>query len=430
MPKLTQLARWLRLALFPIGYGMVGAFVGGTLNRVAISERGLPASLIGFFFALPLLESPVRVWLGHRSDTRPLFGLRREPYVALGALVGGAGVLAATVFVLRADASLPVLVATGSLAFLLYGLGRNLAHGVFQALLADVFTGAQRARAATAYEVASVVGLIVGAGVLGKAMESYQPARLLELAVALAVVFPFLAVAAVSFQEPRGRGAEEAVQAAREASLGEVLRRLLVTEPQVRRFFAVVFLTVLGTMAQDVLLEPYGGLVLGMGVGQTTRLTMFWGLGVMVSMLLAGLVLIPRLGHLRVLRLGLGASLVVFVGVVGCGLGGRADLFRVLVGAMGLSTGLAGAGVLTGALHYTTPERTGLLMGVWGMANLLGKALGGVLGGAAVDLIRALGGTPLAAYGAVFVTEGLLLGVALALTKGLFPSLAGESSGG
>jgi BCD family chlorophyll transporter-like MFS transporter len=180
-------------------------------------------------------------------------------------------------------------------------------------------------------------------------------------------------------------------------------------------------------MAQDVLLEPYGGLVLGMGVGETTRLTMFWGMGVMLSMLACGALLIPWLGHFTVLRLGLATSVTVFAGIVVCGAFGRADLFRVLVGLMGLSTGLAGAGVLTGALHYTVPERAGVLMGAWGMANLLGKALGGLLGGGVVDVIRASGGAPLAAYGAVFTVEALLLGVAFALTGKLRSSLAPES---
>ena len=36
--------------------------------------------------------------------------------------------------------------------------------------------------------------------------------------------------------------------------------------------------------------------------------------------------------------------------------------------------------------------RAGLLMGLWGMANLVGKALGAVLGGGVVDLLQALTG--------------------------------------
>jgi BCD family chlorophyll transporter-like MFS transporter len=76
-----------RLAGFPVGYGLVGALVGGTLNRVMVAEMGLPVSLVGFLFALPLLEAPLRVWLGYRSDGYPILGRRREPYIVAGALL-------------------------------------------------------------------------------------------------------------------------------------------------------------------------------------------------------------------------------------------------------------------------------------------------------------------------------------------------------
>lgn len=45
----------IRLAFFPIAYGLSGALIGGTLNRVMIADLGLPASLVGLFFAVPLL---------------------------------------------------------------------------------------------------------------------------------------------------------------------------------------------------------------------------------------------------------------------------------------------------------------------------------------------------------------------------------------
>ena len=86
----------IRLALFSIAYGLSGALIGGTLNRVMIADMGLPASLVAFFFALPLLISPLRVWFGYRSDGFPIFGKRREPYIVLGALIIGIGILAAT----------------------------------------------------------------------------------------------------------------------------------------------------------------------------------------------------------------------------------------------------------------------------------------------------------------------------------------------
>jgi MFS transporter, BCD family, chlorophyll transporter len=69
----------LRLAGFPLGLGLVSVLVSGTLNRVMIVEMNIPASLVGLFFALPLLISPLRIWLGYRSDAYPIWGLRREP---------------------------------------------------------------------------------------------------------------------------------------------------------------------------------------------------------------------------------------------------------------------------------------------------------------------------------------------------------------
>ena len=81
--KVVRTLNNARLAFFSIAYGLSGALIGGTLNRIMIAELGLPATLVAFFFAIPLLVSPVRVWLGYRSDGYPIFGKRREPYIIL-----------------------------------------------------------------------------------------------------------------------------------------------------------------------------------------------------------------------------------------------------------------------------------------------------------------------------------------------------------
>jgi BCD family chlorophyll transporter-like MFS transporter len=184
------------------------------------------------------------------------------------------------------------------------------------------------------------------------------------------------------------------------------MREIVLADPQVRLFFVLVLLTFIGTLAQDVLLEPYGALVLGMPVGATTRLTAFWGLGVMASMLLAGMFLINLLGYMRVLRIGLIGSIFVFAGVIAVGAVGNPNLFRILVLFMGLGTGLAGAGMLTGVINFTTSIRAGMLLGVWGMANMVGHALGSLMGGGVVDIMLALSnGNALLAYSTVFALE-------------------------
>lgn len=415
MQRLTRFLNYFRLALFVFGYGLMGVLVASTLNRIMIAELNYPASLVGGLIAIPYLISPVRLWLGYRSDGFQIFGRRREPYIVLGALLAALGLAGTAVMIVNTPA-MPLLMAGTGLGFFLFGLGRNLGHNSFEALLADIFTGDARPRAATLYEVAALLGSVMGGGLLGRALEIYEPGRLVAVTLGTASVAFGLAVVAAVGQEPRTASIQSATQKARGASFQQAFREVILTDPQVRLFFILVFFTFIGTLAQDALLEPYGALVLNMNVGQTTRLTVPWGLGVMGAMLLAGLLLIKRLGYLTVLRLGIGASMLAFLGVIWAGVSGQADLFRNLVLVMGLGTGLAGAGLLTGALTFTTTIRAGLLMGVWGMANLLGKAAGSVIGGSVVDVMYYFTQSRLAAYGAVFALEIGMLAVALALS--------------
>ena len=420
MKTVVRILNNIRLAFFPIAYGLSGALIGGTLNRVMIADLGLPASLVGLFFAVPLLVSPVRVWLGYRSDGFPIFGRRREPYIVLGALVIGLGIISATVLSVNIAQTSAALIIGGLVAFIVYGIGRNLGHNTFQALLSDRFSGDQKARAITLYEVATLLGLVAGAGGLGSALEEYDPARLVSVAIGVAVVVFVLATFAALWQEPRGEKLQAVADKAREIPFSQVLKDYVFADRQVRTFFALVFFTFVGTLAQDVLLEPYGALVLGMSVGDTTRLTAFWGVGVMISMLLSGAFLIKWLGYMRLMRIGMISSIVVFIGLIVIGLMGNPGIFKALVFVMGLGTGLAGAGMLTGVISFTTAIRAGMLMGVWGVANMIGHAFGSLMGGGIVDLVRGLtNGNAFAAYSTVFAVEVVMLLVALYLSTKL-----------
>lgn len=420
MSAVARIANHVRLGAFPVAYGLSGVLVGGTLNRVMIAEMGLPATLVAALFVIPLLVSPLRVWFGYRSDAFPLFGRRREPYLILGALLIGGGVAAIAAVAVNTHSRVALFAGAAGAAFLLYGIGRNLGHTAYQALLAEKFSGATRARAITLYEVVTLLGSVAGAGFLGRALEHYDPAKLVSVALAVGVIVVVLALIAVPGQEA-GEAVGRAEQA-RAKPFGEVLRDYVLADPQVRRLFAVVICTFIGTLAQDVLLEPYGALVLGMSVGETTRLTMFWGLGVLAAMLLSGLLLLKWLGALRLMRVGLAVSIVVFGAVAAVGLAGAPDLFRGLVAVMGFGTGLAGAGMLASVVEFTTPVRAGMLMGVWGMANMLGHASGSLMGGIVVDTMRLTTGSALAAYTALFVFEAAMLVFAFVLTLRLRPN--------
>ena len=153
-----------------------------------------------------------------------------------------------------------------------------------------------------------------------------------------------------------------------------------------------------------------------MDVGQTTQLTVFWGLGLMAAMLLSGWVLIRWLGHMTVLRVGLVLTVLVFIGVLLAGRSGNVGLFRALVLVMGLGTGMAGAGMLTIVINFTSVLRAGLLLGVWGVANQLGRAAGSLMGGGVLTAVQGLTGDTFTAYAVVFALEIVMLLVALFLS--------------
>jgi BCD family chlorophyll transporter-like MFS transporter len=247
-------------------------------------------------------------------------------------------------------------------------------------------------------------------------LDPFSPIRLTTISGSILVLTLLLTLLAVLGQERTGQHIEASVAEARAVSFRETVTTILLPDPRMRRFFLLVMLVIVGTLAQDILLEPYGGLVLGMTPGETTRLTALWGVGTVLAMLIAGLKLIQRIGYLSVLRVGLIVTIVVFGGLIIVGGLQRPIVFQELVFALGLGTGLSAAGLLTAVVEQTTAARAGTLMGVWGVAHESGEALGGLLGGSVVDIVRVLSGhNNWLAYSTVFALEGGLLLVALVL---------------
>ncbi|NCA69910.1 MAG: MFS transporter [Sphingobacteriia bacterium] len=401
----------IRLGALPLSLTLLSILAGSIVNRVMVVELGLPVILAGLFVAIPLLVSPLRVWLGHLSDAYPLFGRRREPYLMLGAVLSGLGAAGAILLVVQQPERASLASVLILAALVLYGVGRNLAGNTFQALLADRFApGVPRSRAANLYEVVKLIGMVIGAGLVGLALRPYSTERLILVVTLIALAAVVLSILAAWGQEPRGEPHRVAMARARASSFWTRFHTLVWSDPQARRFILVITLTLLGTQMQDVLMEPYAGLVLGMDVAATTQLTMFWGLGALSSILLSGLLLIPWLGLARLFRLGVLLLVPLFPLVILAGLLQEVWLLRASVLAMGLSSGLAAASLLAQTLAFTSLASAGLLLGVWGLGHQLGRALASLLGAGVVDLMNRLTtGQTLIAYGTAFMLEAALL---------------------
>lgn len=98
-------------------------------------------------------------------------------------------------------------------------------------------------------------------------------------------------------------------------------------------------------------------------------------------------------------KAGLLLELGVFIGLILSGGLGWTGFFLALIFFLGISTGLSATRMLTAVIEFTTPERAGLLTGVWGVAHNLGQATGSQISGGLVDLVRNIGGDALTAYG-------------------------------
>ena len=404
----------LRMALFQLGFGLISVLVLGVLNRVMFAEVGLPATLIGFLLAIPSLVSPARLWLGYLSDSHPILGRRRLPYILSGMVLATAGVLGGTLGTL----SIPHIAGWGvlatTLAFLVYGMGKNAMATAFQALIADVFDERQRPQATAILQSAFILGIIGGSVGLGRLVDPYSPGRLIVVAAGAGLLAIVLSVLGCLGVEPTGEAVKEISLRVREVPFGPTIKRTF-QNTQVRLFFFFVGAILLATLSQDIFLEPYGAQLFGMSVGQTARLNMYWGIGTLGSMISCGLWLVNRFGRKRMAAIGLVIVAVAFAGLIIAGAVKQQGLFIGLVLLLGIGSGISGSGTLTLMVDFTTPELAGLLMGTWTIAHQLAEVMGNVLGGMLVDGVFALSGSYLAAFGAVFGMEivAALIGLAL-----------------
>ena len=92
------------------------------------------------------------------------------------------------------------------------------------------------------------------------------------------------------------------------------------------------------------------------------------------------------------------------------------------VSAIGAMMGLAGPGEGAGSRS----GREGVRMGLWGAAQAIAFAMGGLVAGGASDLARSVLGSPRAAYGIVFIGEAVLFAVAARLAHSVFQPLSGR----
>ncbi len=440
------LSRLLRLSLFQVSVGMALALLVGALNRVLIVELNVPAALVALMVALPVLYAPMRTLIGFRSDNhRSALGWRRVPFIWIGSLMqfGGFAVMPFALLVLGGQGeshNWPAWLgpAGAAVAFLMVGAGIHTVQTAGLALATDLAPVEDHPKVVGLMYVMLLVGTIVSAFAFGAFLSTFTPGRLVQVIQACAVLTLLLNAVAMWKQEslnsaPRRRD---------DAPLGfaEAWRRYSSGEHALRRLVAIG----LGTMAfamQDVLLEPYGGQVLGMGVGATTWLTATLALGGLVGFSLASRVLAGGLDPATLAARGAVLGVPAFAAVIVAAFTQSVPLFVSGVALIGFGGGLFSHGTLTLTMNRAPREHTGLALGAWGAVQATAAGVAVALGGGLRDGMAALAhqgslgpalDTAGTGYAAVYLLEiVLLLGtvfVMRALVGGPSPQSAAGSA--
>ena len=274
------MGRLLRLSLFQVTVGMAIVLLIGTLNRVMIVELGVPAWLVAAMVGLPLIFAPARAVIGWKSDThRSVLGWRRVPYLWFGTLLqfGGLSIMPFALLILSGDTTGPAWVGTASaaLAFLLVGAGLHTTQTVGLALATDLSPPETHPRVVAMLCMALLMGMVLSGLLFGVLLAHFSQLRLIQVVQGTAVVTIALNAIALWKQEPRNPAA---TAARTNPSFAETWRRFNQVDQSRRRLVALGFGTVAFSM-QDILLEPYGGHVLGLSVGATTFMTALLAVG-------------------------------------------------------------------------------------------------------------------------------------------------------
>lgn len=408
---------WLqivRLGLAQTALGAIVVLTTSTLNRVMAVELALPALLPGLLVALHHVVQLARPRWGFGSDR----GGRRTPWIVGGMAVlalGGAGAACATA-VMATHAALGA--ALGVLAFTAIGVGVGAAGTNILVLLAQNVGEGRRAAAATIVWVMMIAGFVVTGGTAGHFLDPFSLTRLVAVCAVVCALAFLLAVAATWRLEPResrSMTAGNQDRAPTPAAFRDALRSVWA-DAAARRFTLFVFASMLAYSMQDLILEPFAGLVFGMTPGETTKLAGLQNAGTLAGMigvaLLSGAFGESASGVLRRwITLGCLASAAALAMIAFGGLAGAGFPVRPAVFALGLANGAfaaAAIGSMMGLAGQGDPQTRGTRMGLWGAAQAIGFGFGGLTGAALADLARGAIGADAPAYAAVFALEATI----------------------
>lgn len=415
----------IRLGLVQTSLGAIVILMTSTLNRVMVVELGLAAAIPGLLVGWHYAVQMSRPRWGYGADA----GGRRAPWIMGGMAVLAIGAISAAF----AASLIPSHFWSGFilsvLAYALIGAGVGAAGTNLLALLAIRTEPSRKAAAAAIVWIMMIMGFVLTAGIGGEFLKPFSFERLIlvtSVVSAIALTVTFLALRGL---EPASTHQAAPAPSANDGQAFRAALRETWADPQARRFTVFVFVSMLAYSAQDLILEPFAGLVHGYDAGSSTQLAGLQNMGTLVGMILtavAGTVIgKSRAGFMRAWTVGgcvASAAALLSLGLGTHAMGADWPLVPNVI-ALGVANGAFAVSAIGSMMTLASAgpkQREGTRMGLWGASQAIAFGLGGFLGAAAVDLARAVMDAPAPAFALVFAVEGLtfLVAAALALRVG------------
>ncbi len=424
----------LRLGVVQAALGGIVVLATVTMNRVMVVELRLPAVLPAILVALHYGVQVMRPAMGHGSDQ----GGRRTPWILGGMTLLAAGaVTAAGSIALLAGPHRIAGLALAVAAYGAIGLGVGTCGTSLLALLGQRVEAGRRAAAASTVWIMMIAGIAVTAGIAGHLLQPFSPHRLMMVTGTVAVVALVGTVMATAGIERAGDQPDRA-EILPHIPLRTALRQVW-RDQTARRFTGFVALSMLAYSAEEILLEPFAGIVFHMPPARTAQLTGLQHGGALLGMLLVAAAGSRRAAGMRLPSLrgwtigGCVASALSLAALALAGLAlagtGDARMLGAVVLSLGLANGLFAVAAVGAMMQLASGAgaRGGIRIGLWGAAQALAFALGGLGAAAATDAARAMLHEAASAYAVVLLAEALLFLIAARQAARVFPATSGAT---
>jgi MFS transporter, BCD family, chlorophyll transporter len=414
---------WLdivRLGLVQTAIGGIVVMTTSTLNRIMVVELALPAILPGLLVAFHYFIQVIRPRMGHASDS----GAKKTPWIIGGICVLALGGFGAALSTALMASYLVLGIACAALAFFLIGIGVSISGTSLLALLAKGVNDERRAAAATIVWLMMIFGFAFTSIMAGKFLDPYEPYKVVVISGIISIIAVLVTIGALyRLETPELQNSP--VHAERKTPFRQALAEVWA-DGNARRFSIFIFISMFAFSSQDLILEPFAGIVFGYSLGQTTSLSGVQHSGVLMGMLLVAICGSSRLraycGSLRLWMIyGCVASGIAMLGLAIGSMVGPEWPLRFNVFLLGLANGAFSIAAIASMMRLAVAGgagKEGVRIGLWGGAQAIAFGVGGLLGAAASDIARALMESQSLAYASVFSIEsGLFIASAYLASK-------------